>query len=434
MTFSQEVIYMSQFQHGQPRLQALNSDSKNEKQSSNKILSITLLVTLISVAGIALPYPILAPLFAAGTSPLTQFLNLPSELLLGIVLGVYPLGIIIGSSVIGAISDNYGRRKLLSLTLLGSALGYSLTAIAAVSENFLLFCISRLLTGLCEGNISIARAIAADLHPIIDKTRSFSLISSMGYGGYLLGPLAGGYLIMAGIDMVFWVAALACLICALISHILLPKSLDKRDTNAETGSSLSLLSQPDLRRFFLLYLFLTMGVNLYYEYYPLHLVREFGYLAVDISWATVFLTTCMILTSIFINPIIQRKLDHPHAGLLGIFLFGSALAALPFFTSQAYLITFALMGAGIAIYNGFLPAYLSHSYENRAQGKLMGMLVTIFCLGNLLAALVGGVVSMFDVKWALLLGSSITFTAGIIFYHGHFKAKIWPFTGKQVQS
>ncbi|AQS38771.1 arabinose efflux permease family protein [Shewanella psychrophila] len=431
MTFSKEAIYMSQFQESQARLQPITSDSKNEKRNGNKILSITLLVTLISVAGIALPYPILAPLFAEGTSPLTQFLNLPSELLLGIVLGIYPLGIIIGSSVIGAISDNYGRKRLLTLTLLGSAVGYSLTAIAAVSENFLLFCLARLLTGLCEGNISIARAIAADLHPIIDKTRSFSLISSMGYGGYLLGPLAGGYLIMAGIDMVFWVAALACLICALISHSLLPKSLNKRDKHAETGSSLSLLSQPDLRRFFLLYLFLTMGVNLYYEYYPLHLVREFGYLPVDISWATVFLTTCMILTSIFINPIIQKKLDHPHAGLMGILIFGSALAALPFMVSQAYLITFALMGAGIAIYNGFLPSYLSHSYENRAQGKLMGMLVTIFCLGNLLAALIGGLVSMFDVKWALLLGSSITFTAGIIFYHGHFKAKIWPFVEKQ---
>lgn len=403
------------------------SATNDAEQSANRTLSIMLLITLISVAGIALPYPILAPLFAEGTSPLTLFLNLPAELLLGIVLGIYPLGIIIGSSVIGAISDNYGRKRLLNLTLLGSAIGYSLTAFATLSEDFLLFCLSRLLTGLCEGNISIARAIAADLHPVIDKTRSFSLISSMSYGGYLLGPLAGGYLIMAGIDVVFWSAALACLLCALISHFYLPDSLNNPDRHAEKGSSLSLLAQPDLRRFFLLYLFLTIGVNLYYEYYPLHLVREFDYLPIDISWATVFLTSCMILTSIFINPIIHKKLSHPLAGLLGILLFGSALTGLPFIANQMYLVTFALMGAGIAIYNGFLPAYLSHSYENRAQGKLMGMLVTIFCLGNLLAALIGGVLSMLDVKWALLAGAGIAFSAGGIFYHGHFKAKIWPF-------
>jgi len=408
------------------KLDIINTPLVEDQKKAKQILYITLLVTLISVAGIALPYPVLAPLFSEGESALTQFMNLPSEILLGIVLGIYPLGIILGSSVIGAISDNYGRKKLLSITLFGSAIGYSLTAISAINENFLLFALSRLLTGLCEGNIAIARAIAADLHPVIDKTRSFSLVSSMGYGGYLLGPLAGGYLIFYGIDSVFWAAAIACLICAVLSHTLLPNSLNKKDDNAETGSSLTLLKQPDLRRFFLLYLFLTMGVNLYYEYYPLHLVRQFNYVPVDISWATVFLTACMICTSIFINPHIQKRFSHASAGILGVILYGFSLAALPWITNNSYLITFALMGAGIAIYNGFLPSYLSHSYEDKPQGKLMGMLVTIFCLGNLFAALIGGVLSMFDVSWALLLGSAMSFVAGLIFYHGHYVKNIWP--------
>ena len=408
------------------KVDIINSPLVEDENKAKQILYITLLVTLISVAGIALPYPVLAHLFSEGESALTQFMNLPSEILLGVVLGIYPLGIILGSSVIGAISDNYGRKKLLSITLFGSAFGYSLTAIAAINENYLLFAISRLLTGLCEGNIAIARAIAADLHPVIDKTRSFSLVSSMGYGGYLLGPLTGGYLIFYGIDSVFWAAAIACLICAFLSHTLLPNALNNKDDNAETGSSLTLLKQPDLRRFFVLYLFLTMGVNLYYEYYPLHLVRQFDYVPVDISWATVFLTACMICTSIFINPHIQKRLSHASAGILGIILYGLSLAVLPWLTNNSYLITFALMGAGIAIYNGFLPSYLSHCYENRPQGKLMGMLVTIFCLGNLFAALIGGILSMFDVSWALLLGSAMSFLAGLIFYHGHYVKNIWP--------
>ncbi|PAJ73746.1 MFS transporter [Pseudoalteromonas sp. NBT06-2] len=408
------------------KLNIINDPLIINKHKAKQILYITLLVTLISVAGIALPYPILAPLFSQGESSLTQFLNLPSELLLGVVLGIYPLGIILGSSFIGAISDRYGRKRLLSLTLLGSAIGYSLTAVAAIYENFLLFAFSRLLTGLCEGNISIARAIAADLHPIINKTRSFSLVSSMGYGGYLLGPLAGGYLVYYGIDSVFWAAAFSCLICAILSHTLLPICLNKTDKNAETGSSLTLLKQPDLRRFFLLYLFLTMGVNLYYEYYPLHLVQQFNYVPVDISWATVFLTTCMILTSLLINPIIQKKFTHAQAGLLGIIIFALSLSILPWLTTHIYLITFVFLGAGIAIYNGFLTAYLSYSYEDRPQGKLMGMLVTIFCLGNLFAALIGGVLSMFDVSWALLLGAIMSFIAGLSFYHGHYISKIWP--------
>lgn len=392
---------------------------------AQKILAVTLLVTLISVAGIALPYPVLAPLFAEANSELTQFMGLPPELLLGLVLGIYPLGIIIGSSMIGSLSDSFGRKRLLTLTLLGSAVGYGLTAVAALSEQFLLFCLARFFTGLCEGNISIARAIAADLHPTIDKTRSFSLISAMGYGGYLIGPLAGGYLVLLGIDAVFWIAAAACLFCALLSHISLPNSLDIAADNAEKQSSLALLKDAAIRRFCLLYLMLTTGVNLYYEYYPLHLVRQYQYTSVDISWVTVLLTSCMIAASILLNPKIQRRFNHAQAGLIGMLLFATALSLFAFTHSILFMATFALMGVGIAIYNGFLPSYLSTAYEQRPQGQLMGILVTIFCLGNLVAALLGGLFSMFDVRAALLFGAVISALAAALFYHGHYRANLW---------
>lgn len=393
--------------------------------AAKQILIVTLIVTLISVAGIALPYPVLTPLFAAGDSSLTQFLNLPSELLLGIILGIYPLGIIIGSSIIGSLSDQHGRRRLLTLTLIGSAIGYGLTAVAAISEHFLLFCIARLLTGFCEGNIAIARAIATDLHPTIDKTRSFSLISAMGYGGYLIGPLAGGYLLYLGVDSVFGVAATACLVCAALSHYLLPEKLDITSHNADRCSSLTLLKDPALKQFFIIYLLLTMGVNLYYEFYPLYLVRLFEYTSVEISWATVLLTASMITTSVWVNPFIQRQISHANASLVGVAIFIASLLSFPFIGQPIFLITFITTGAGIAIYNGFLPSYLSTAYQHLPQGQLMGILVSIFCVGNLLAALIGGMLAVFDVRIALLAGSCTTLVAFSLFYLRHHRQNLW---------
>ena len=389
------------------------------------ILNITLLVTLISVAGIALPYPILAPLFAQGTSPLTQFMGIAPELLLGIVLGIYPLGIIIGGSAIGALSDHYGRRRVLTLTLLGSTISYGITGLAAISGNFVLFCLARLLTGICEGNIAIARAIAADLHPVIDKTRSFSLISAMGYGGYLLGPLVGGQLASYGTEVVFYIAAIACLVCTAICYFMLPAAIDNKVPHAEAGTSLVLLKDANLRQFFLLYFLLTLGVNIYYEFYPLWLVRELDYTAVGISWATVFLTSCMIATSVLVNPILQKRVDHARAGLIGMWLFSVSLALLPLMNEYSLFASFGLMGAGIAIYNGFLPAYISTAYQQRAQGQLMGMLVTIFCVGNLFAALVGSLLSLLAVQWALLVGALVVLCASYLFFIGHFKSQRW---------
>jgi MFS transporter, DHA1 family, tetracycline resistance protein len=402
-----------------------NATASVRATEAKAILNITLLVTLLSVAGIALPYPILAPLFAEGSNPLSQFMGLPSELLLGIVLGIYPMGIILGGSVIGALSDKHGRRKVLSITLLGSALGYGLTGLAAGSGNFLLFCLARLLTGICEGNIAIARAIAADLHPVIDKTRSFSLIGAMGYGGYLLGPLIGGQLAFAGPQLIFYIAALACLICTLLCYFMLPQALDQHARQAEKGSSLVLLKDPQLRRFFLLYFLLTLGVNIYYEFYPLWMVRELGYQALGISWATVFLTSCMIVTSLALNPRLQRRLNHAQAGLAGMLLFSLALCLLPATGTLSYIACFAFMGAGIAIYNGFLPAYISTAYEHKAQGQLMGMLVTTFFVGNVVAAVVGSLLSLLAVQWALLCGALVVLLASCLFFHGHFRARLW---------
>ena len=89
------------------------------------LIASACLLGLLSTTGASLPYPILAPLFAGdGGNGLTGFLGLPAKLLLGVALMVNPLGLLIGSAVLGAISDRFGRRCMLLATALGSALGH----------------------------------------------------------------------------------------------------------------------------------------------------------------------------------------------------------------------------------------------------------------------------------------------------------------------
>ncbi|MCL1078205.1 MFS transporter [Parashewanella spongiae] len=402
-----------------------NNQTNRLETQANSILTVTLLVTLISVSGIALPYPLLAPLFDAGTSPLTHFMSIPKQILFGIVIGIYPLGLIIGSSLIGAFSDQHGRRKVLIFTMLGSSLSYILTAYAVISGNFLLFCLSRFITGLLEGNISIARAIATDLHPTIDKTKSLSWISAMGFGGYLIGPLVGGQLAYLGTEVVFYWASAACLAATLLCYFQLPPSLDRKAHNAETGSSLNLLKDIALRRFFFIYFLLMLGINTYYEFYPLWLVEKLSYTPKDIGWATVFITSCMITSSVLINPRIRNKMTTAQASLLGMVIVGLSLVLVPYLGAQSFLIGFGLIGAGVGIYNGFLSSYLSTAYEHRAQGKLMGMLVTVFCVGNLAAAGLGSAISLIEVDYTLFASGFCVVVASSLFFLGHFKFSLW---------
>ena len=80
------------------------------------------------------------------------------------------------------------------LSICGASLGFLFSSLTLYINNLNLFILSRLITGLFEGQIAIARAIATDLSPHINKSKSFSSINAAATIGYLIGPIIGGLL------------------------------------------------------------------------------------------------------------------------------------------------------------------------------------------------------------------------------------------------
>lgn len=130
----------------------------------------------------------------------------------------------VATPVLGALSDRYGRRPVLMLSLLGSAGGYLLFATAGALP---LLYAARVLAGLTGGNISAAQAAIADMTPPRDRAKAYGLIGAAFGLGFVLGPAFSSVLVRYGLMAPVWTAAGLSLVTFTLVAFFLPESLSR---------------------------------------------------------------------------------------------------------------------------------------------------------------------------------------------------------------
>lgn len=379
---------------------------------SSLLITAACLLALLSTIGAALPYPILPPLFAAGVSNgLNHFLGLPPKLLFGLALTINPLGLLIGSALLGPLSDRYGRRPVLLVTALGAALGHALTAWALVLESYPLFILARFATGLMEGNGSVARALLADRLQGDLRLRALSWLNGAFYMGWLAGPLLAGVTLAWGVTTPFWVATVALTVTAALVAVALPREAPNGASSswwqvARNGHALNLLRHAELRQFFVVQLAYTCGVTAFYEFYPLWLVEVPGYGAGGIAWTTAAMCAVMIATTLFAGRPSQR--DPLRRACLYAAGTAAAVAVLAMGNAWVGMAAIVLFGIPQAFYMAIVPNWCAERFGSHGQGAVMGLISTTFCLANILMALAGAVLTLIDTRLILLLGAALT--------------------------
>jgi DHA1 family tetracycline resistance protein-like MFS transporter len=114
-----------------------------------------------------------------------------SETVIGLLVAAYAAAQFIGAPILGRLSDRYGRRPLLLVSIFGTFVGFLI--LGAANTLWMLF-ISRVLDGLTGGNISIARAYITDITGEKDRAKGMGVIGAAFGLGFIIGPAVGGFL------------------------------------------------------------------------------------------------------------------------------------------------------------------------------------------------------------------------------------------------
>jgi MFS family permease len=384
------------------------------------LITAACLLALLSTIGASLSYPILPPLFASGAiNGLNQFLGLPPKLLFGVALMINPLGLLIGSAVLGSMSDRYGRRPVLLATGLGAAVGHAATALAMLAESYPLFILARFVTGLLEGNGAVARAMLAERLDGQLRQRALGWLNGAFHLGWLAGPLLGGVTVGFGLTVPFWIAAGAMLGVALLVASVMPRAEVPPGAALAAGSwwlvarerhALNLVRHGELRQLFILHLAMTCGITAFYEFYPLWLVEVAHYDAQSIAAANVGLCGVMTLAAVMAG----RAAEAPPMRRAGRHALALAVAVGSLGLGHLWvgLVGIVLFGIPNAFYNNTVQHWAAGRFGGHGQGAVMGLLSTTFCLANILMALAGSVLTLVDTRLILVLGAALSAWSG----------------------
>lgn len=372
---------------------------------------VLFLIVFIAMVGFGIILPIF-PFYAerVGASPMVITWTMAS----------FTLGQAIAAPIWGRVSDAYGRRLVLIVTMLGSAAAYVLLALA---DSLWLVIASRVLGGLMAGNISTAFAYVSDITTEANRSAGLGKVGAAMGLGFIFGPALGG--LLAGTDVAtanFVAPALAAAGISLLAMfgalLFLPESLPPehrkpffRAARPEhpAAPGLAAINRSGLFELLIAALVYYIGMAQMEAIFPLWAKDVYGMGPRDIGVVFFVLGLIQVLMQGgLIGPLTRRFGDKAVAIGAGLF-FAAGLVSLAL-SSDGWQIWAALVpfGIGAGLFNPVLSSMVSKTASSNERGAIMGRYQSASATGRVIGPLICGPLYMFVGMGApFLLGAAI---------------------------
>jgi DHA1 family tetracycline resistance protein-like MFS transporter len=350
----------------------------------NKPLIVIFAAICLDAVGISLIFPILPRLLedVAHTQNIAPYI--------GIMTALYATMQFIFAPVLGALSDNLGRRPVLLISLAGAAINY---VIMAFAPQLWMLLLGRAIAGLTSANISVATAYITDISSEDKRARRFGLLNAMFGIGFIIGPVIGGLLGDYWLRLPFIAAAVLNGCNLLLALFVLPESRTPSSQKIDLATFNPLqplrwvFSMKGLLPIVFVYFILSATGEAYGTCWALWGFDTFQWNGLWIGLSLGAFGVCQTLVQIFLPGPATKLLGERWAVIAGIACACIALVAMAF-AKQGWIVfaimpIFALAGIGTPAFQ----ALATRQVDSARQGQFQGVLTSAVSLASIISPL-----------------------------------------------